>query len=94
MNWARISVVLGTGAMVVAGATLASHTASGRAYVDLIMGHPKYFVVTGPPSDHPRDLPPAVRRLEQHGVQIVGTGCVPDPDQDAYDVVIERHFRE
>lgn len=87
-------VALGTAALGVASAAFAYRSGSGRAYLDLVRGNPQYFVVTGPPSDHPTDLPPAVRELEHRGVQIVSTGCVLAPDQDAYNAVVERHFRK
>lgn len=81
-------------AVLVASLAFASRSGTGRAYLDLVTGNPQYFVVTGPPSDHPLELPPAIRELEHRGVQIVGTGCVLAPDQDAYNAVVERHFRK
>ncbi|MDF3066422.1 MAG: hypothetical protein K0R38_2023 [Polyangiaceae bacterium] len=85
-------LVVGAAASIVVIAALATPSGSASAYWDLAIGNPKYFVVSGPPSERPVELPTAVRELEQHGVQIVGTGCVADAQQDAYNAVISRHF--
>jgi hypothetical protein len=93
MKRARFWVVLGIGVSVLAAVTFATRSGSGRAYLDLATGNPKFFLVAGPPLDHPVELPPDVRELERRGVEVVGVGCVPHSEQDAYNTVITRHVK-
>ena len=93
MKRLKLWAILGMGVLLLgAGAIGFCHTAAGRAYLDIATGRPKYFVVTGPPSTSPVELPRAARELERRGVQVVFTGCIAGLDQDEYNVVIERHF--
>lgn len=65
---------------------------AARAYADIVGGHPKYFYVRGESGGWLRHAPPLHRALEDAGVDVVGTGCIFDAENDDYNAVILRHF--
>jgi hypothetical protein len=87
---AALSVVLGSvTALLVARSLWPGET---QAYVDLLRGVPRYYVISGPPGGEPRAADPRERELAAKGVQIVGTGCIEGKHDAAYNATIARHF--
>jgi len=95
MRWKRTLLIgsLGLVAVCVLVDGLArAKPGATRALRDIAAGQPKYFYVSGPPSNEPRQWPDLYTALEAKGVDVVGRGCVRDPDDDYYNAVILRHY--
>ncbi len=64
------------------------------AYIDIVAGRPRYFMVSGAPRVGAAPLGPVEQGLFEAGVAIIGTGCVASPDSAGYNAVILRHYLE
>ena len=95
MRWKRALVVgsVSLGILcVLAGGLTRAKPGAARALRDIAAGQPKYFYVSGPPTNEPRPWPELYTALEAKGVDVVGRGCVRLDDDDDYNAVILRHY--
>ena len=84
--------LVGIGALVGIGSFAPPKPGAERAYRDIASGQPKYFYVSGPPTNEPRPWPDFYAALEAKGIDVVGTGCMKDPANDDYNAVILSHY--
>jgi hypothetical protein len=69
-----------------------ARSGAGQAYIDIVRGQPKYFVVTGIAFDPAALHTPELTALRQRGVKVIPTGCIIETDHESYNAVIRRHF--
>jgi len=56
-----------------------------------MMGKPRYYIVSGPPSPVPKQFP-VLPELAANRIEPIFTGCISSEEHEAYNAVIARHF--
>ena len=78
--------------LLTAGGYWYARSGAGQAYIDIVRGQPKYFVVTGIAFDPAALQTPELKALRKRGVNVIATGCVIESHYESYNAVIRGHF--